>query len=274
MEDNTQDEQLLAKEADDFLKTLSTIKSTYQDPQSDFEQAEENINTVESKNDFKEIIDELFKNFPENEMESPLDLIKTTDFYGNTRDRMTMVYYYLLRMMEYFSLNGEMLKSNMSNDKEVILLALTLEEKLITSFKDSLLKLITCLLQEDGDLIFKFIDDNKIQMSPSSTLILINISENISQDERKVFMKTLVLIDYLSEENDKNMNLIKLQDLFETIINGMSDKFTDKISTIFSSNIIKERTEILGFVMKLLKKEQTRDDLLTNLRLKISNKEK
>lgn len=255
------DLQLLGKEAESFLNSFKEQDTNQEEYKTDSERTEDDIGKAESVSDFKLTVGEVFKNFPDIPVESPLEILKTSDFFGSQRDRMSMVYYYLLKVIEFFSLNGDVLKSNLTNDRDTILLALNLEEKLITSFKSSLLELIIVLLEDKKGLIDNFVSNNNLSLSASSTLIV--VSENIKD---LLVLRTFIISDYITSLNSNEIEkLNNLVSLFGNILEGNDNTLLSKIYEIFSENIVRNPVDIIKFISIVLSKDSTRAELATNL---------
>lgn len=263
--DTSADLQIIGKQAEEFLNSFKTQDLNQEEYKTDSEQANEDIEKTSSVVDFKASVIEVFKNFPDKIVESPLEILKTEEFYGSSRDRMSMVYFYLLKIIEFFSLNGDVLKTNLSNDRDTILLTLKLEEKLIISFKSSLLEFMFLLLEDKNGYVDNFITNKNIQMSAASTLIVMNL-KNKTQEEQSSILKTLVMSDYiLSIKQEDTENLNEILELFKQMLTNESAEFIAKIEDIFSENVIKQPTDILKFITKVFSEDKTRVELATNL---------
>jgi len=263
--DTSLDLQIKSKQAEDFLNSFKNQDINQEEYKTDSEKTNDDIEKIASTIDFKASIAEVFKNFPDTIVESPLEILKTEEFYGSSSDRMSMVYFYLLKIIEFFPLNGDVLKTNLSNDRDTVLLTLKLEEKLIISFKSSLLEFIFLLLEDKNGVVDTFITKNNIQMSAASTLIVMNL-KNKTKEESTSILKTLIMADYIlsiKPENSDGIN--EILDLFKFMLNNESEEFITKIEGIFSENVIKQPIDILKFITKVFSQDNTRTELATNL---------
>ena len=246
------------EQAEAFLKKLNV--SSMKDENEGFTTKTQEVESETIAQEFKTTINRVFREFPNYNRESVLNELLDDDVATSIEDKMKLVYYYLLRIIEFFNLSGDSIKGGLGTNLDVLELTMSIEKKLIINIKNNCVRVIETVLRKHGGAVINFLKGENIELSSSSTLILMTSSTNDGV-EKGLILRQLLFADYLKRDTNHDEEN-KILQFFKTVVD---ESLLDDMQEIFTSNLIKNVEDVLPFFSMIIRNQDIRGELATLL---------